>query len=96
MSHSITYLKSPRLSEKAVRLNELNQYVFTVSPKATKLQIKKELESFYGIKIARINTVRMQGKVRQYGRFTGRTNSYKKAIVTLTKDSKKPEVLEAA
>jgi large subunit ribosomal protein L23 len=89
-------VRQPRLSEKAVASNKLNQYVFTVSPDATKLQIRRHLESLYGITIARINTVRMQGKVRRYGRTQGKTSPFKKAIVTLTKDSKKPETLEAA
>lgn len=89
-------VKQPRLSEKAVALNAQNQYVFTVAPTATKLQIQRQLESLYGIKIARVNTVQMQGKARRYGRTTGKTRRFKKAIVTLTKDSKKPEVLEAA
>ncbi len=87
-------IKQPRLSEKSVRLNKDNQYVFTVSPKATKLQLRRHLEHLYGITIASVNTVRMEGKVRRYGSITGRTKAYKKAIVTLTKDSKKPEALD--
>jgi large subunit ribosomal protein L23 len=89
-------VKQPRLSEKAVGLNSMNQYVFTVEAAATKLQIKRHLESIYGITIARVNTVRMEGKVRRYGKSIGRTKAFKKAIVTLTKDSKKPENLEVA
>lgn len=89
-------VRQPRLSEKAVALNSMNQYVFTVEAKATKLQIKRHLESLYGITIARVNTVRMEGKIRRYGRSVGRTKAFKKAIVTLAKDSKKPEALEVA
>ncbi len=89
-------IRQPRLSEKALSLNSKNKYVFTVEPTATKLQAKRHLEALYGITIAFINTVKMQGKARRYGKSHGRTKSYKKAIVTLTKDSKKPEALEAA
>lgn len=91
-----TLIRGPRLSEKAVAANSLNQYVFTVEKTATKLQIRRHLESLYGITVARVNTVKMEGKARRYGATTGRTKSFKKAIVTLTKDSKKPEALEAA
>lgn len=89
-------IKQARLSEKAVALNGSNQYVFTVHPEATKLQIRRHLEALYGITVARVNTIKMEGKIRRYGKTAGRTKAYKKAIVTLTKDSRKPEALEAA
>lgn len=89
-------VRQPRLSEKAVALNSKNQYVFTVLAAATKLQIRRHLEALYGITVARVNTIRMEGKVRRYGKTAGRTKAYKKAVVTLTPDSKKPEVIEAA
>ncbi|MBP9686514.1 MAG: 50S ribosomal protein L23 [Candidatus Doudnabacteria bacterium] len=89
-------IRQPRLSEKAVSLNAQNKYVFTVDVKATKLQVRRHLEVLYGIAVASINMIRMEGKTRRYGRTVGKTRAFKKAIVTLTKDSKKPEVLEAA
>ncbi len=89
-------IRQPRLSEKAVAANSQNKYVFTVDVKATKLQIRRHLEALYGITVAGVNTIRMDGKVRRYGKTVGKTKAFKKAIVTLTKDSKKPEVLEAA
>lgn len=89
-------VRQPRLSEKSVALNAQNKYVFTVDVKATKLQVRRHVEALYGVTIASINMVRMNGKVRRYGRTIGKTKAFKKAIVTLTKDSKKPEVLQAA
>lgn len=80
----------PKLSEKSVKISSLNQYIFKVSPKANKLQIKKALESFYGIKIVKINVSNSLGKKRNYGRTSGTMSDFKKAIVTLSKDSKKP------
>ena len=88
-------LLQPRLSEKAVSFDKLNKFVFTVKRNANKPEIKKALEKFYGIRIARVNVVNMQGKTRRYGRSVGKTSSFKKAIVTLTKDSKKPDILQA-
>ncbi len=87
-------VRQPRLSEKAVALNKFNQYVFTVEPSATKLQVRRHLEALYGITVDRVNMISMEGKEKRYGRSVGRTKSFKKAIVTLTKDSKKPESLE--
>ena len=80
----------PRISEKAVRVGAFNQYIFKVNPKANKVEIKKALESYYGIKIQRVNVITIEGKSRNYGKTSGKMSDYKKAIVTLTKDSKKP------
>ncbi len=83
-------LVMPRVSEKSIRVGNLNQYVFKVNPKANKLEIKKALESVYGINISRVNIVNVKGKKRNYGRTPGKMSDFKKAFVTLTKDSKKP------
>lgn len=87
----------PRLSEKANSLAKLNQFVFKVTGgKINKIELKKTIESFYGVKIANINTVAVKGKYRRYGRTYGRTSDFKKAIVTLTADSKQPDLVEQA
>ena len=85
----------PRLSEKASKLGLLNKYIFTVSTRANKVEIRKALEKQYGVKIAQVNIVRNEGKTRRTGRFSGKMADYKKAIVTLTKDSKKFETIES-
>lgn len=85
----------PRLSEKAVALDKLNKFVFTVKRGANKLEIRKALEKFYGITIQHVNVVNVKGKVRRYGRSVGKTSDFKKAIVTLTKNSKRPDILQA-
>ncbi len=94
--HNQNLVVGPRLSEKAVALNQKNQYVFTVNPKATKIQIKKQLETLYGISVASVNMVKMSGKARRYGSTYGTTKSFKKAIVTLKEGSKKPEIIEVS
>lgn len=78
----------PIVTEKMNRLGEkLQQYGFIVNQKAQKLQIKKAIEELYGVKVATINTMRYSGKLksrptkRRY--VVGRTNAYKKAVVTL-------------
>lgn len=69
--------------------NTLNKYGFVVRKEATKLQIKREIEKLYGVKVMEINTMIQRGK--RVSRFTksglsrGRKSAYKKAIVTLEK-----------
>ncbi len=84
----------PRLSEKAGRLNTLNKYVFTVWGKSNKIEVRKSVEAQYGVKIANVNMIVMAGKTRRYGRRYGVTQNYKKAIVTLTPNSKKIDLVE--
>ena len=84
----------PRLSEKAGQMNKLNKYVFTVWGKTNKVEVRKELEKVYGITVDRINMITMAGKSRRYGRRTGTTQAFKKAIVTLTPNSKKIDLVE--
>lgn len=84
----------PRLSEKAAKLATRNQYVFTVETGANKIEIRKALEKFYGIKVDKVNIVRVEGKERRYGRTKGRMSDFKKAIVTLSENSKKPDFFE--
>lgn len=88
------HLVVPRLSEKAGALNRLNKYVFTIFGKMNKVELRKAVEKQYGVNIAQVNMVTMQGKTRRYGRTTGRTRSFKKAVVTLKPNSKKIDLVE--
>lgn len=78
----------PIVTEKMTRLGEkLKHYGFIVDKGADKLQIKKAIEEIYGVNVNTVNTMRYSGKLksrptkRKY--IVGRTNAYKKAIVTL-------------
>jgi large subunit ribosomal protein L23 len=84
----------PRLSEKAGQMNKLNKYVFTVWGNANKVELRKMVEKQYGVNIDRINMITMAGKTRRFGRRTGVTKAFKKAIVTLTPNSKKIDLVE--
>lgn len=84
----------PRVSEKSGSLMKQNKYMFKVPFKANKVEIRKSLEKQYGVKISMVNIVRTPGKTKKFGRSFGKTSGLKKAIVTLTKDSKKFEVAE--
>ena len=88
---------SPILSEKSHGLSEqFNKYVFKVNKNANKLEIKKSIEERFNVKILKVSTMNFKGKtksmtIRSDGnvlRTTGRRSNWKKAIITLDKDSK--------
>ena len=64
------------------------KYTFEVAKDANKIEIAAAIEELFGVKVAKGNTINVDGKLRRYGRFEGFTASKKKAIVTLTEDSK--------
>lgn len=70
------------------------KYTFEVAKDANKIEIAKAVEVLFDVKVAKVNTVNVKGKLRRYGRFEGYTSSKKKAIVTLTEDSKTIEFFD--
>jgi large subunit ribosomal protein L23 len=86
----MTVIIKPVVTEKMTEIGEkLNQYAFIVDRRANKIEIKKALESLYDVDIVSVNTMVYSGKKKtRYTKSsvqTGRTKSYKKAIVTLAK-----------
>ena len=84
----MAYIIKPLVSEKANALTEkLNQFCFVVRPEANKLQIKAEIEALYNVNVVSVNTVKYAGKTKsrytKAGLVRGRSNAFKKAIVTL-------------
>ena len=81
-------LLKPIVTEKMTKLGEdLNRYGFLVHRKANKIQIKQAVEKMYGVSVESVNTMTYAGKSKsrftKSGMITGKTNSYKKAIITL-------------
>ncbi len=76
-------LLRPRMTEKAHSVISLGKYVFQVAPRATKSSVKESIERLYGVKVTRVNMVRIPKKRRVFGRVVGWKSSLKKAIVTL-------------
>ncbi|MCL2105983.1 MAG: 50S ribosomal protein L23 [Oscillospiraceae bacterium] len=70
------------------------KYTFAVDKGANKPEIAKAVEELFKVKVMKVNTVNMKGKLRRYGRFEGYTPSWKKAVVTLTEDSKSIEFFD--
>ena len=84
----MAYIIKPIVTEKMTSITEKqNKFGFIVRPEANKLQIKQEIEARYNVNVVGISTMRYAGKnKRRYtraGLLTGRTNAFKKAIVTL-------------
>jgi len=71
----------PIITEKTVGLQKENKYVFRVTLKATKPEIKKAVQDMFGVTVLRVHTVNVGGKKKRLGRFEGRTSDWKKAIV---------------
>ncbi len=76
-------LLRPRITEKAYALNALNQYVFQVTPKATKTEIKKAVEAAYGVTVLSVAITKLPGKKKNIGRRTGERSGVRKAVVRL-------------
>ena len=85
----------PVITEQSMESVADKKYVFQVAIDADKTQIKAAVEEIFGVKVAKVNTIRMQGKVKRTGAYpAGRRAAYKKAVVTLTADSKTIEFFE--
>lgn len=86
----MSVLLKPVITEKMTGMAEkLNRYGFLVDKNANKIQIRHAVEKMYGVTVEDVNTMRYAGKVKsrntKRGFITGRTNAYKKAVVTLAK-----------
>ena len=85
----------PILSEKSFDGISDKRYTFEVLKTASKTDIKNAVEQIFKVKVEKVNTVNYDGKIKRMGRHEGRTASYKKAIVQLTKESKAIEFFES-
>ncbi len=85
----------PVVTEKSMNAMADKKYTFLVHTDATKSQIREAVEKmFEGTKVKRVNTMNLEGKSRRRGTVVGRTAKTKKAIVTLTEESKDIEIFE--
>ena len=85
----------PLLSEKTYSDIANKKYAFVVAMDANKTEIKKAVEEVFGVKVERVNTTHVKGKLKRQGKTQGYTSDYKKAYVTLTKDSKSIEFFDS-
>ena len=95
MKNVYDIVKRPVITEQSMANIADKKYVFMVDINSNKTEIKAAVEEVFGVKVEKINTVRMLGKVKRTGAYpAGRRPAYKKAIVTLTADSKTIELFE--
>ena len=85
---------APVITEESMMGTAYKKYTFKVAKDATKVDIAKAVESLFGVKVEKVNTMNVRGQLRRYGRFEGFKASWKKAIVTLTADSKTIEFFD--
>ena len=95
MKNIYDIIRRPVITEQSMEAVADKKYVFMVDVDANKTEIKAAVEQIFGVKVAKINTVRMQGKAKRTGAYpVGKRPEYKKAIVTLTESSKTIEFFE--
>ena len=86
----------PVITEKSMNAMAEKKYTFLVHPEATKSQIKEAVEKmFEGTEVAKVNTMNVNGRYKRQGLNGGYTADWKKAIVTLTEDSKTIEFFDS-
>ena len=81
-------IKAPIITEKTSDLTQNNNTVtFSVDVRANKTQIKQAVEKIFNVKVENVNTVNVKPKTKRVGRYAGKTNRVKKAIVKLKEGS---------
>ena len=85
----------PLLTEKSYAGIKDKKYYFVVAKDANKTQIRIAVEEIFGVKVDKVNTAIVRGKLKRQGKYEGYTPDFKKAAVTLKKDSKSIEFFDS-
>ncbi|ASW42156.1 50S ribosomal protein L23 [Clostridium isatidis] len=91
---SYDIIRKPVITEKSMNAMADKKYTFIVQINANKVQIKRAVEEIFGVKVKDVQTMRTMGKTKRMGVHVGKRADFKKAIVTLTEDSKNIEFFE--
>ncbi|MHC9533376.1 50S ribosomal protein L23 [Dellaglioa sp. BT-FLS60] len=84
----------PVITEAAMDRMADKVYTFDVDTRATKIEVKKAIEDIFSVKVVKVNIMNVKGKLKRQGRYAGYTKKRRKAIVTLTADSKEIQLFE--
>ena len=84
----------PIITEASMDGTTLRKYTFEVDKSANKIEIAKAVEELFKVEVEKVNTSHVKGKLRRQGKFEGYTASWKKAVVTLTQESKTIEFFD--
>ena len=80
---------APVITEKSmIATSEMRKYTFRVAKWAGKIEIAHAVEDLFSVKVEKVNTMSVPGRLRRQGTHSGHTPAWKKAVVTLTQDSK--------
>lgn len=92
--NSYDIIRKPIITEKSMSEMADKKYTFIVDIRANKFMIKNAVEEIFKVKVDKVNTVKMMGKLKRMGKYEGRRPGFKKAVVKLTPDSKTIEFFE--
>lgn len=84
----------PIITEASMDGLQMQKYTFKVAKTANKVEIAKAVEQLFGVKVAKVNTVNVKGKMKRMGRSVGYRPDWKKAIVTLAEGEKTIEFFD--
>ena len=84
----------PVITERSMEDMAYGKYTFVVDKRTNKSEVKKAIETIFGVKVEKVSTMNMLGKVKRQGIHSGKRPDWKKAIVKLTEDSKRIEFFE--
>ncbi|MGF7049770.1 large subunit ribosomal protein L23 [Paenibacillus sp. DS2015] len=88
-------IKRPVITERTADYMSDMKYAFEVDIRSNKTEIKQAVEAIFKVKVTNVNTMRVPQKPKRYGKYSGYTPEWKKAIVSLSKDSKPLEFFES-
>ena len=95
MKFAYDIILRPIITEQSMEQTGIKKYAFEVAPDANKIEIKKAVEEIFDVKVEKVTTLNMIGKVKRSGRYPeGSRKNWKKAVVKLTDDSKTIEFFE--
>lgn len=94
MKTSYDIIRRPVITEKSMAGIADKKYTFEVATSATKVEIKNAIEEAFKVKVDKVNTLMMKSKPKRLGVHQGTTSAWKKAVVTLTADSKTIEFFD--
>ena len=92
MSYEI--IKKPVITENSMDQMADRKYTFEVAKDANKIEIKKAVEELFGVKVEKVTTMRVLGKIKRMGANSGKRPDWKKAVVKLTESSKTIEFFD--
>ncbi len=94
MKNGYDVIIRPIITENTMDMAADKKYAFKVAKDANKTEVRKAIEEIFGVDVAKVNIMNVSGKRKRLGRTFGTTSSYKKAVVTLTPDSKEIEIFQ--